>query len=80
MQDANTPNTAALDRLQKSGRGYTFERVEGWVYPTGSAGKRALYRYWNAPKSDHFYTTTRNDPVPAAYGYASERVEGAIDP
>ncbi|HEY6560408.1 MAG TPA: hypothetical protein VI072_24155, partial [Polyangiaceae bacterium] len=60
--------------------GYTFERVEGWVYPTTTTTKRPLNRYWNGNTKDHYYTTERNDAGFGALGYAFEGVEARIDP
>ena len=41
--------------------GYTAEGIQAIIRADATAGTVPLYRYWNAAKADHFYTTNRDE-------------------
>lgn len=61
--------------------GYSFVRVEAYIYPVPVSGTVPLYLFWNAARGDNFTTATQagvNEAWAAGYGFA--RVEGYVFP
>lgn len=60
--------------------GYTAEGVTGYVFLTQQPRTIPLYRLWNGPASDHFYTTSaeERDSAIARLGYISEGTAGFV--
>lgn len=62
--------------------GYTYEGIEGYIFPEHKPGTIALrrYSYFNSSNSDlqHYYTVIRNDPYAAGWG--SDGIVGYVCP
>ena len=61
--------------------GYTFARVEGYVYPSRRQGTVPLNLYWSSQREDNFTTATSVGAQSARQaGYTFARVEGYAFP
>jgi hypothetical protein len=73
-QEIGTTNVGAVGN-----HGYKFEGVVGYAYPA-QHDLAPVHRYWNAPKTDHLYTTNAGEigtttPGQAGnHGYVSEGI------
>ena len=59
--------------------GYSYNRIEGYVFETQQPGTVALRQYWNSMRNDNFATATAAGVADAeAAGYEFVRVEGYV--
>jgi hypothetical protein len=60
--------------------GWSYERIQGYVWSAQRPGTTALYRYWNPTIGDHFYTTNWAELGWGNYGWSYERIQGYVWP
>jgi hypothetical protein len=61
--------------------GYTFVRIEGYVFRTQRSGTVPLKLYWSAEREDNFTTaTSQGEREAQSAGYIYVRVEGYVYP
>jgi hypothetical protein len=61
------------DAYEKDGKGWKYEKVEGYVYSEKVPGTVPLYRLWKAQDADHAYTIDQDELENyLAEGYKSE--------
>jgi hypothetical protein len=78
--DNFTTATAEGERSALSA-GYTFVRIEGYVYPTQQPGTVPLKLYYSAAREDNYTTASaQGEQAALAAGYGYARVEGYVYP
>lgn len=62
-------------------RGYIYEGVEGFIFPSFQRGTIPLFRMWNPSNAVHLYTTDEGERMNARnLGYRDDRLAGFVYP
>lgn len=77
--------TVNWNELGSGAKGYVYQGVAGFTYissnyvdGTAQCGRNLIYRYWNATKLDHFYTSNWNELKKGGNGWVYEGTVGYI--
>jgi hypothetical protein len=70
-----------MDRATSS-LGYSAEGITGYIFPTQEVQTVPLYRSYQGPHTDHFYTANKaeSDNAVANLGYTYEGITGYVFP